>query len=130
METTGLLKYNYTITVNMENLIDTIIGKLSEHIDDCDWETDGEYLIINATDTARFKHWHCNATLESPAEDETDLLNSIADADVEQLVLDALHEIKRIKTDVEIDEDYDFSPNEPDEDAIYDQWRDRQLEDE
>ena len=38
METTGLLKYNYTITVNMENLIDTIIGKLSEHIDDCDWE--------------------------------------------------------------------------------------------
>lgn len=128
METSGIVNYKYNIKIDLENLIDAVIGKLKPHMDDCEWEFDGDQVIIYASDTARFKHWHCNATLESPAESEFNLIDSIEDVDVEQAVLDALHETTAIKTEVEIDDDYDFSPNEPDEDAIYDAWKDRQLE--
>lgn len=128
MYTDGILNYDYEVRIDLEDLIDAITGKLKAHMNDCEWDIDGDEVVIRATDTARFKHWHCDATLESPAEDDTELIDSINDCDVEQAVLDALHETEKIRIKVRIDEEYDYSPNEPDEDAIYDAWKDRQLE--
>ena len=130
----GKLYYRYKLKIDLEELIDKIIEKLDAGYDD--WYFEDSKLVIEGTDKCGYKSWHCDATLESPAEDEIDLIDSIDDKNIEKVVLDAVSDYKEwlLKTnkcvaECEIDEDfYEYLPDEPDADAIYDAYRDRMLE--
>lgn len=132
--TTGKLKYSYKIKIDLEQLMESIVGKLGIEFDEYYLEDDA--LIIAGTEECGYKHWHCSATLESPAEDETDLIDSVAEKDIEQAVIDGTEEFRQWLIDshkyiseCEIDENsYEDLYDEPDEDDAYDRWRDEQLE--
>lgn len=128
----GNLHYNYKIKIDLEDLVDRILDKIG--VSGEDWYFDDTSLVIDGSDKCRFKHWHCDATLYDPAEDDTELIDSIDDKDIEKAISEALDEFKKYIdhkciSEVEIDEDsYEYEDDGPDEDAIYDEWKDRQLE--
>lgn len=132
----GELKYKYKIKIDLEGLVDKIIEKLDVSYDD--WYFEDGTLHIEGREQCRYKNWHCAATMLDPEEDETDLIGSVDDKNMEKAVLDAVSEYKEwLSTtkdyiaECEIDEDsYDYIEDEPDPDLEYDRWRDRQLEDE
>lgn len=128
----GDLHYDFELKIDLGVLIDKFISKLGV---DCDeyWMDDNE-LTITGTGKCRFKHWHCNATYYDPPEDETELIDSLYDKDIEKALSEALDEYKEhiasnCVSDVTIDEEpYEYEADEPDPDRAYDEWRDRQLE--
>ncbi len=132
--TTGRLKYQYKIKIDLGKLMECIADKLGFEYDEYYFEDDK--MVIAGTEECGFKNWSCSATLESPAEDETDLIDSVAEKDIEQAVIDGTEEFRQWLIDshkyiseCEIDEDsYEDLYDEPDEDDAYDRWRDEQLE--
>lgn len=100
----GYLHYKYTLTIDLENLVDKIMSEMSGYFDEYEFEGDGDKLIIRGEDTTYFKEYITPATILDPPEDEL-VYDSIKDFNVEQAVIDALHDTDSIKVDVEIDED-------------------------
>lgn len=117
----GDLRYKYRIKINIEELIDKIIDSLDLSYDD--WYFEDSNLCIEGHEKCRYKHWHCDATRYDPPEDETELINSVDDINVEKAVLNAIEEyIEELNTphkyisECEIDEDsYEYMPDERDD---------------
>lgn len=128
----GNLNYKYKIKIDLEDLVDKILAKIG--VENEEWYFDDTYLHIEGWDKCRYKHWHCDATRYEPSEDETELIGSLDDKDIELAVSDALVEFKetvssKYISEVEIDdESFEYEEDEPDPDRAYDEWRDRQLE--
>ena len=128
----GDLRYEYKINIDLEDLIDKILAKIG--VEGEDWYLDDTSLVIEGSDRCRYKHWHCDATRYEPSEDETEMFDSLSDKDIEQAVTDAMTEFKEyiahkpIST-VDIDEkSFEYDPDEPDPDAAYERWRDREFD--
>lgn len=120
--------YDYKVTINMTNIVDEIIRRLPG-TETSDWELCGEELIIYMNDDAIADCWHCRATLESPEENEVELINSVDEVDVDGSILEAFHSIEKVDCDCEIDYDsIEIEETEPDPDRAYDEWKDRQFE--
>lgn len=100
----GYLKYKYTLTIDLENLVDRIMGEMGGYYDTYEFEGDGDKLVIRGEDTTYFKEYITPATILDPPEDEL-VYDSVKDYAVEMAVIDALHDTDSIKVDVEIDED-------------------------
>lgn len=100
----GYLKYKYTLTIDLENLVDRIMSEMGGYFDDYEFEGDGDKLVIRAEDSTYYKEYISPATILDPPEYEI-IYDTIKDFNVEQAVLDALHDTDSIKVDVEIDED-------------------------
>lgn len=125
---TGELKYDYKIRIDLADIVERIAEKLKANIIDYDWECDGDEIVMDCSDSCGYKDTHYDATRYEPAEDDTELRGSIDDVDVEQAILDVLHETKRISTDVDVDyDDADFIVDEPDPDLAYELWKERGL---
>ena len=58
--------YGYTVTLNMESIVNAIIEKLVG--DNDEWELDGDNLIIYQKDKTCCRVWYCKATREDPEE--------------------------------------------------------------
>ena len=107
----GLLTYNYKIHVDLSEIADKIIDKIG-HADDWSWEADTDELVISVKHTTGYQRWRCNATLESPAEDELELHDCVIDdVDPKVEILNALHEMNSIRAEIEI-EDYNFGDDD------------------
>ena len=120
--------YDYKVTINMTNIVDEIIRRLPGS-EGQDWELCGEKLIIYMNDDAIADCWHCRATLESPEENEVELINGVDVVDIDGSILEALHGIEKVDCDCEIDYDsIEIEETEPDPDRAYDEWKDRQFE--
>lgn len=127
--TTGTVRYDCDIKIDLTDIIERFVEKLGKSVNSYGWEFDDASIIIHTDSECRYKNYHCRATLYDPPEDETEFIDSIYDVDVEQLMLDTLHETKRIKTEVEMDESsLDYTEDEPDPDYEYERWRDRGLD--
>lgn len=100
----GYLHYKYTLTIDLENLVDKIMSEMGGYYDTYEFEGDGDKLVIRGEDTTYFKEYITPATILDPPEDEL-VYDSIKDYAVETAVIEALHDTDSIKVDVEIDED-------------------------
>jgi hypothetical protein len=100
----GYLKYKYTLTIDLENLVDKIMAEMGGYYDTYEFEGDGDKLVIRGEDTTYFKEYITPSTILDPPEDEL-VYDSIKDYAVEAAVIAALHDTDSIKVDVEVDED-------------------------
>lgn len=129
----GNLMYDYRLEINLEDMVEQILRHIGA--DGADWYFDDTKLVIEGTDKCRYKHWHCDATRYEPSEDDTELLGSMNEKDIEQAVSEAISVFKdEIKhkyiSELTIHEDsFEYEADEQDPDAAYEAWRDRQLED-
>ena len=117
--TYGDLEYKYKIKIDLEDLIDKIINALDVSYDD--WYYEDSKVCIEGHEKCRYKHWHCDATRYDPPEDETELIGSIDDMNIEKAVIDAVEEYKswlitshKYISECEIDEEsYDYQDEHP-----------------
>jgi hypothetical protein len=100
----GYLKYKYTLTIDLENLVDKIMAEMGGYYDSYEFEGDGDKLIIRAEDESYYREITTPATILDPPEHEL-ICDTIKDYAVEMAVIEALHDTDSIKVDVEIDED-------------------------
>lgn len=100
----GYLKYKYTLTIDLENLVDKIMAEMGGYYDTYEFEGDGDKLIIRAEDASFYKEYFSPATILDPPEYEI-VYDTIKDFNVEEAIISALHDTDAIKVDVEIDED-------------------------
>lgn len=127
----GKAKYNYNLSINLEGLVDAILEKIGISGEDWHLDDNNASLVIEGGGSCRYKNYYSPATYYDPPEDETELIGAIDEIDIDKAIIDGLEAYKEIvKTqsvyDLEIDEDnIDYEPDEPDEDAIYDEWKDR-----
>lgn len=127
----GKAKYNYNLTINIHDLVDEILEKIGISGEDWHLDDNSESVVIEGGGSCRYKNYYSPATYYDPPEDETELIGAIDEIDIDKAIIDALEAYKEIvKTksvyNLEIDEDnIDYDPDEPDEDAIYDEWKDR-----
>ena len=126
----GNVTYGYKVEIDLNKLIDRIIDGLKGQ--DVDVDYDGGYVTIRMEHETSANVWHCAQTLESPAEWDVELVDSIADVNVQSIVEDAVHSMKyeELKTRVEIEDsgEWIWEEDEPDYDRAYDEWRDRRWE--
>ena len=80
----GYLKQNFEIRLDLEKLYDYIAEQIVKAIesektqgkqtftdvDISDIDIDGDYLELRGSYDTAYEHWHCNATLESPEEND------------------------------------------------------------
>ena len=97
----GNLKYKYIIHIDLENVVDAVMDILRGYYDEYDFGISGDDLQIEAKDTQRYIHYHSPATILDPPEDET-VVDTIKNVDINKVVLTALHDLDKVKTDVEI----------------------------
>ena len=103
--TKGHLTYFYEVRIDLSSLVDKIAEKIGHMDDGYCWDVDDDKLVISARHTTGFRHWHCKATLESPAEDEFTLDHCVADeVDAESAVLDSMHELTGINAEIIVHE--------------------------
>ena len=130
--TYGKMHYNYKIKINFEKLMESIADKFDGAED---WYFDGDELIITGGSVNKAKSYYAPATRWEPAEYEEEFTeDTLEDANIDQLVIDALNETKEqlMSSDksigeFEFDEDsFEFEADEyePDPDAKYEAWRD------
>ena len=100
----GYLHYKYTLTIDLENLVDKIMSEMGGYYDTYEFEGDGDKLVIRAEDSAFYKEYISPATILDPPEHEL-VFDTIKDFPVQVAVIDALHDTDSIKVTVEIDED-------------------------
>ena len=100
----GYLHYKYTLTIDLENLVDKIMSEMGGYYDTYEYEGDGNKLIIRAEDNSYYREIITPATILDPPEYEL-ICDTIKDYAVEAAVIEALHDTDSIKVDVEIDED-------------------------
>ena len=58
----GYLKYKYTLTIDLENLVDRIMSEMGGYYDTYEFEGDGDKLVIRGEDTTYFKEYITPAT--------------------------------------------------------------------
>ena len=119
--------YGYTVTLSMENIVNAIIEKLVG--DNDEWEIDGDNLVIYQKDKTCCRVWYCKATREDPEEYEVELGKSIDDVDVEGVILEALHGLKRedisVCTEIDEEDEWEYPDYDPyDDNDAYDKARD------
>lgn len=129
-------RYPYTVSVDMTKIAEQIIRRLPG--DEDEWWVEDDKLIIKMSDRATAEIWYCRATLESPEENDLELINSVDYVDVYSVivegirsVLDAAEVKDRLDYKCEIDYDsieVDYPDPYDDGDRAYDEWRDRQFE--
>ena len=73
----GDLRYNYKIKIDIEGLVDTILDKIG--VSGEDWYLDDTHIVVEGDAKCRYKNWHCDATYLDPPEDETEMIDSLAD---------------------------------------------------
>lgn len=100
----GYLHYKYTLTIDLENLVDKIMAEMGGYYDSYEFEGDGDKLIIRAEDVSYYREIITPATILDPPEYEL-ICDTIKDYAVEAAVIAALHDTDSIKVDVEVDED-------------------------
>ena len=100
----GYMKYKYTLTIDLENLVDKIMAEMGGYYDTYEFEGDGDKLIIRAEDSSYYREIITPATILDPPEYEL-ICDTIKDYAVEMAVIEALHDTDSIKVTVEIDED-------------------------
>ncbi len=100
----GYLHYKYTLTIDLENLVDKIMAEMGGYYDTYEFEGDGDKLIIRAEDNSYYREIITPATILDPPEYEL-ICDTIKDYAVEMAVIEALHNTDSIKVDVEVDED-------------------------
>ena len=100
----GYLHYKYTLTIDLENLVDKIMAEMGGYYDSYEFEGDGDKLIIRAEDESYYREITTPATILDPPEYEL-ICDTIKDYAVEMAVIEALHDTDSIKVDVEVDED-------------------------
>lgn len=100
----GYLKYKYTLTIDLENLVDKIMSEMGGYFDTYEFEGDGDKLIVKAEDSSFYKEYFSPATILDPPEYEI-VYDTIKDFNVEEAIISALHDTDAIKVDVEVDED-------------------------
>ena len=121
--------YNYEVKIDISDLIDRITDNLPGDMDEYDF--DGDVLTIGMSDSALADVWYCRQTLYDPEEYEVELKKSVEDVNVEKEIIKAMQSIDNMDVELEIDYDsIDIEPSEPDPDRAYDEWRDRQFEEE
>lgn len=103
----GHLTYNYTIEIDLEDVIDRIIKEIRGYVDDYEVDMDENKLVLKCTDFAYYKLYSSPATMLDPPEEDI-IFESIEDVDVEQAVLDAFHDTEKVKVDVDVSTDYHF----------------------
>ncbi len=110
------VSYKYTASINLTSIVESIIDKMLGENDD--WELDGDTLYLYQRCTTNAECWHCNATLESPAEDEVELADDIEEYPLDKKIFEALQSIKKenISFSVEKDDEssWDWHDEEPD----------------
>ena len=125
----GTARYSYRVKIDLMDIVDKIIKQLPG---DGDWELDGTEIVIDCEAECNDKTWYCKATLEEPEEYEIELLDSVNDVNVDQIVLDVFRNIEKIPIDCEIDQESieDVTPDyEPDPDLEYERRRDGYYDD-
>ena len=100
----GYLHYKYTLTIDLENLVDRIMSEMGGYYDSYEFEGDGDKLVIRAEDSSYYREIITPATILDPPEYEL-ICDTIKDYAVEMAVIEALHDTDSIKVDVEVDED-------------------------
>ena len=100
----GYMKYKYTLTIDLENLVDRIMNEMGGYYDSYEFEGDGDKLVIRAEDESYYREIITPATILDPPEYEL-ICDTIKDYAVEMAVIEALHNTDSIKVDVEVDED-------------------------
>lgn len=128
--TRGTVTLHYRIKVDLLNLARIIAREFSGELIDNDIEADDFELIIPMSHETKYEAWHCDATLESPEENEVELDEPIFVDDANFDVVNALHKITNddviAKIDLDDESDWDFpEPYDPyDDNDAYDRWRD------
>lgn len=137
-ECIGTVTQKFRITVDIDKLTECIVDNILHQIS-CDkdissvdldeYYTDGGSLEITGTYDTDFKSYYSPATRWEPAEEDMQrfyigedgvgLLDTIPE-DIRKLI-----DISKVE---EEEDDADYKCDEPDEDAIYENWRDRQFE--
>ena len=70
----GQYTYHYKVEIDLEDIVDRIAGKIGHMDDGYCWEVDGDKPIISAKHTTGYKHWYYRQTLESPEENDMELI--------------------------------------------------------
>lgn len=133
--TSGTVKQDFKIRMDIEKLIDFITERIEESISsdknfsDVSIEADfNPEVEFNGSYETDFRSYYARATRYEPEEFESErewLTGS------EDYLLKQLPEPIRNLISIEIierEDDADYQVPEPDEDRAYDEWRDRQLE--
>ena len=101
----GHLQYKYTIKIDLEDLADRIIKEIRGYVDDYEVDMDENKLVLKCTDFAYYKLYSSPATMLDPPEEDI-IFESIEDVDVEQAVLDAFHDMEKVKVEVNVDHEH------------------------
>lgn len=127
----GTVTLHYRIKVDLLNLARIIAREFSGELIDNDIEVEDFELIIPMSHETKYEAWHCNATLESPEENEVELDEPIYVDDANNDLIHALNNISKDevigKIDLDDESDWDFpEPYDPryDDNDAYDRWRD------
>lgn len=137
-ECTGTVTQKFRITLDIEKLTECIVDNILHQIS-CDKDissvdfdeyfSDGGYLEITGTYNTDFKSYYSPVTRWEPAEEDMQRFYIGEDG---VGLLDTLPEdIRKLINVSHVEEDEDdaeYKCDEPDEDAIYENWRDRQFE--
>ncbi len=132
--TRGTGRYDYTLSIDIEGIMNKILEKLVESKlavegrdgkPSADWEFDGTDLIINGTGKCEWKNWYCRATLEDPEENETHMSDTIEEHEFEvsEIIKKVLDEVtvediyKLLRTCID-EESLDGDIYEPDPDMM------------
>ena len=126
--TRGTGKYEFELRVDLTRLVDAIIKSLADKklINKtrdgkplADWELDDTELIISAFGRCRWKNYYCRATMLDPEEDETELFDTIDDADLSGIIKEVLEKITEPDINKAIDIRIDEESLEDDYDGDY-----------
>ena len=115
--TNGGATYGYTVTLNLQSIVDAIAKNMLGEVVECDVNDD--CLEVDFSHHAYFNEWNCPQTLESPAEHEIEFRCEVAeDIDPKNAIYKALQSIKLDDIDARIymddEEFWDFDGQEED----------------
>ena len=128
--------YPYTLSLDMTKIADAIIERLPG--DEYEWWVEDDKLIIKMSDRATADIWYSPQTYYEPEEYDIELINSVDDVDVYTKIVDGIRSVldaEEVKDkldyvcEIDIDNIEVDEPPEPDPDRAYDEWKDRQFED-
>ena len=93
----GNLRYKYTIHLDLEPIVDSIMDILKGYYDSCDFGIVGDDLRIEAVDTTPYKKY----VVDKPEIEEVHV-DKVDRLDMQKIILTALHDLDRVRTTVEI----------------------------
>lgn len=109
----GRMTQHVRLKIDLSTLIEMIMEKADSDCDNYDWEVDGDELEIMFVHTTGYKHYHCDATLYDPPEDDWELYDDAEDIQAERAVLEAMHEMIKINTRLDVENELDDCEYDP-----------------